>query len=265
MFDSELHKISRCCLWFGRKTFPQKFGNFQFEKVFLNWIPFIMLMRRPNVKFINFQAHVKDLFPVGESFIENCEGDVSVFHCLSRALSNKLSVVRRQVSFTSNPSTVPILFRSCLSSQDHSSRRCTGNNLNERKVWFSFEYFFSIPAEHLSLERKVGEGILHKTSSSKKKINPVKQRRSLQFEKYVRRCIEEAEAKSNFNLINGNREFPPETSAYCEYTLTVVDYYTHIHNKMKYIRSRLQHQRNVITRQVRSILCKSTCKNGGIA
>ncbi|PAV86498.1 hypothetical protein WR25_16913 [Diploscapter pachys] len=173
-----------------------------FEKVFLNWIPFIMLMRRPNVKFINFQAHVKDLFPVGESFIENCEGDCcptpNEFYFQSIDSADSLPVM-------------PVKPRPLL------------------------KKMYSIPAEHLSLERKVGEGILHKTSSSKKKINPVKHRRSLQFEKYVRRCIEEAEAK--------------KTSAYCEYTLTVVDYYTHIHNKMKYIRSRLQHQRNVTTRQ----------------
>uniref|UniRef100_A0A1I7WZV9 Neur_chan_memb domain-containing protein n=1 Tax=Heterorhabditis bacteriophora TaxID=37862 RepID=A0A1I7WZV9_HETBA len=96
---------------------------------------------------------------------------------------------------------------------------------------------YSIPTEHLNLERKVGDGIFRKTNTLKPKaIQSLKSRRTSQFEKYMKKCIQEA------NLM--------KTSAYCEYTLTVVSFYANIHSKLKYIRERLDGQNELTVKQL---------------
>ncbi|CAD6190467.1 unnamed protein product [Caenorhabditis auriculariae] len=94
----------------------------------------------------------------------------------------------------------------------------------------------SVPAEHLNLDRKVGDGILRKSmEKSFKRTTTFRFRRMAQFEKYIRRCIVEANLK--------------KTTAYCDYTLMVITYYQQIDAMIKYLQKGFERQRHVQIKQ----------------
>ena len=131
------------------------------------------------------------------------------------------------------------------------SRRCIGSSL---KIPGNGGKSCSIPTEHLNLARKVGDGILKPTLKLKK--NPIKAKRNVQLEKYIKRCIMDTEKKSKTSM-NWTLQKISETTAYCEYTMTVVNYYNCIHEKLKFVNRRLEKQERNKEKQV---LLPRTCQ-----
>lgn len=106
------------------------------------------------------------------------------------------------------------------------------------------------------MERKVGDGIL-KPTLKLKKSNIIKAKRNLQLEKYIKRCIVDAEKKSGLIVLIPYYTIL-ETTAYCEYTMTVVMYYNYIHEKLKFINQRLEKQERNKEKQVCNLLTWKT-------
>uniref|UniRef100_A0AC34Q4I5 Uncharacterized protein n=1 Tax=Panagrolaimus sp. JU765 TaxID=591449 RepID=A0AC34Q4I5_9BILA len=84
-----------------------------------------------------------------------------------------------------------------------------------------FAKVYSMPAETLGLERKVGEGIF-----PLRRCTTAKERRAQQYERYIQKCID---------ILSD-----PTSPDYDEATLVILNYYKRIHGRLKYLRDRLK-------------------------
>ncbi|CAJ0956982.1 unnamed protein product, partial [Mesorhabditis belari] len=167
-----------------------------FYSIFLVWLPWFLLMRRPGVSYERKKER-----RLNEENEENETNDDAVdvnYPCCCTHDDSPVSIATTTSTScnTHNSGTQPLLSR-----------------------------MYSMPAEHLNLSRKVGEGILPKQFSVFKRTQSQRIRRVTQFEKYIQKCKEVAADQTNFY--------------YCEYAVAVIDYYTQIHKRMREIRRRL--------------------------
>ncbi|CAJ0581916.1 unnamed protein product, partial [Mesorhabditis spiculigera] len=172
----------------GNKDMPKMFYS-----VFLIWLPWLLLMRRPGFSYEKKKE--RKLNDEEEAAEETDEAVDTDYPCCCTHDDSPVSITTASTScYTGTSGTQPLLSR-------------------------------IMPAEHLNLTRKVGEGILPKQFSVFKRTQSQRVRRVSQFEKYIQKCKDIAGDQTNFY--------------YCEYTLAVIDYYTHIHRKLREVRKRL--------------------------
>ncbi|CAI2356973.1 unnamed protein product [Caenorhabditis sp. 36 PRJEB53466] len=99
----------------------------------------------------------------------------------------------------------------------------------------------SVPAEHLRLDRKVGDGILKSQrrplvlTKNVNKSHLLRSRRYTQFEKYIKKCIDDAKLRKN--------------STYSTYSLMIINYYRQIDEMLKLMNRRLDKQRKYMFQQ----------------
>ncbi|CAB3410237.1 unnamed protein product [Caenorhabditis bovis] len=176
-----------------------------FYKVFLIWIPWMLLMKRPGVFYRKRTATSLE------------EDDVSIFDdCESECCPQVSDIMMHSID---SAETLPL----------PSAPRPL------------YKKMHSMPAEHLNLDRKVGDGILKSLkrplvlSRSLSKTNSLRSRRSVQFEKYIRKCIDEAKMRRH--------------SHNSTYHMSVINYYTQIDEMLKVLNQRLDTQRDSLYKQ----------------
>ncbi|CAL2049845.1 unnamed protein product [Caenorhabditis brenneri] len=138
-----------------------------FYKVFLIWIPWLLLMKRPGVFYKKRRATVREREEI--SFFDNCDDD-----CCPKLPEFDYSLsIDSADTLPLPPRPKPLLKK-----------------------------MHSVPAEHLHLDRKVGDGILKSQkrplllTKNGNKSHSLRSRRFTQFEKYVKKCIEDAKLRS---------------------------------------------------------------------
>uniref|UniRef100_A0A1I7UQ95 Neur_chan_LBD domain-containing protein n=1 Tax=Caenorhabditis tropicalis TaxID=1561998 RepID=A0A1I7UQ95_9PELO len=191
-----------------------------FYKVFLIWIPWLLLMKRPGVFYKKRRATVQAREEI--SFFDNCDDDVSFyFYFIS------------QFVFKCCPKLPEFDYSLSIDSDDTLPLPPRPKPLLKK--------MHSVPAEHLHLDRKVGDGILKSQrrplllTKNTNKSHSLRSRRFTQFEKYIKKCIEDAKLRKN--------------STYSTYSMMIITYYRHIDEMLKLLNRRLDKQRKYLFKQ----------------
>ncbi|KAF1747722.1 hypothetical protein GCK72_024188 [Caenorhabditis remanei] len=179
-----------------------------FYKVFLIWIPWLLLMKRPGVFYKKRRATVQAREEI--SFFDNGDDD-----CCPKfptpEFDYSLSIDSAD-TLPLPPRPKPLLKK-----------------------------MHSVPAEHLHLDRKVGDGILKSQrrplvlTKNVNKSHSLRSRRFTQFEKYIKKCIDDAKLRKN--------------STYSTYSMMIITYYRQIDEMLKLLNRRLDKQRKYLFKQ----------------